>query len=47
MSKEAYLDEVSNIPRLMVHQTAMCLQSLAAASYGPYEPPESGISSML
>ena len=44
MSKEAYLDEVSDTIRLMVYQTATCLHSLSAALYGPYEPPESGIS---
>jgi len=44
MSKKAYLDEVSNTLRLMVHQTATCIHSLSAASYVPHEPPESGIS---
>jgi len=45
MSKEAYLDEVSNTLRLMSHETATCLHSLSAPSYVLYKPPESGISS--
>ena len=45
MSKEAYLDEASNILRIMVHQIATCLLSLSAASYISHEPPEWGISS--
>ena len=45
MSKEAYLDEASNTLGLMVHQTATCLHSLSAVSYGPDEPPECGTSS--
>ena len=44
MSKEAYLDEASNTLTLTVHQTATCLHSLSASSYGPHEPPECGIS---
>ena len=45
MSKETYLDEVSDTLRLMVHQTATCHHSLSAATYGPHKPPESGKSS--
>ena len=45
MSTEAYLDEASDTVRLMVHRTATCLHSLSATSYGPHQPPESGMSS--
>jgi len=44
MSKEAYIDEASNTLRWIVPLAAMCFHSMSAASYGPHEPPESGIS---
>jgi len=41
LKKRTLINHPNNL-RLMVHQTATCLHTLSAASYGPHETPESG-----